>query len=295
MNDRQIECFIRLSDNLNFAQTTDEMYLAQSTISREIQNLEDELGFKLFIRTAKSVRLSEDGIKFKNAIKPLLNSLKNSISNIRNEHTIYKTTLKMGFFHIASLKNIPKAIEKFHNKYPYILPEIHQGSLNQLNSLFHSNQLDLMFAVKSIMEPKENDIIKTIYKGKMVATLSTKHPLANEEYLNFNLMNGYDILTLDHSSSSKCFEPFNHEVRLHCPNSNFISCSTTDEQEAYLRSNIGIVISTEYSFAVDGEIKQVPFKEKSLDSLETDYAVMYRKNNNEYLGTFLNYLDDVFR
>lgn len=54
----------------------------------------------------------------------------------------------------------------------------------------------------------------------MVATLSTKHPLANEKYLNFNLMNGYDILTLDHSSSSKCFEPFNHEVRLHCPNSN---------------------------------------------------------------------------
>lgn len=71
MNDRQIECFIRLSDNLNFAQTADEMYLAQSTISREIQNLEDELGFKLFIRTAKSVQLSEDGIKFKNAIKPL--------------------------------------------------------------------------------------------------------------------------------------------------------------------------------------------------------------------------------
>ena len=294
MNNRQIECFMILSDNLNFAQTAEIMYLAQSTVSREIQSLEEELGFKLFSRNAKSVQLTDGGLKFKMAVKPLINSLKTSISYIRKEQSIYKNSLKIGFFHIASLKNIPKAIELFHQKYPYILPEVHQCNLNQLNYMFHSHQLDLIFAVKNIMEPKRNDEVKTIYKGIMTATLSYKHPLANEEYLNFNKINGYDILLLDHSSSSKSFEPFSYESRLYCPCSNFISCSSTDEQEVYLRSNIGIAISTEYSFIKDKELKQIPFKEKSLEKLETDYAVMYHKNDNKYLKEFLLCLDIVF-
>ena len=50
MTSRQLEIFLRLSRNLNFAKTASEMYMTQSTISREIQLLEKELGFSLFDR-----------------------------------------------------------------------------------------------------------------------------------------------------------------------------------------------------------------------------------------------------
>ena len=295
MDKRHLECFIRLSDNLNFAKTAEEMYIAQSTVTREIQNLENELGFKLFKRNAKMVYLTEEGYEFKTSIRPLLNSFNTTISRIKNKQSIYRNSLKMGFFHLASLKDIPLAINKFHKEFPYILPEIKQGNLNQLNSMFNLGQLDLIFAVRSIMKPKQNDGIFDLYQGEFKATVPIKHPLANYPFLTFKMINGFDILFLDKPASYICFDSFGHELRKYCPDSQFISCASTDEQEVYLKSGIGIAISTDYSFIENSSYKQIVIDEDVLKGLQTNYAVMYHKGQNEnHVEDFIKILKDTF-
>lgn len=292
MDTRQIECFLHLADNLSFAKTAEEMYIAQSTLSREIQNLENEIGFKLFKRTSKYVILTEEGKQFKSAINPLANSLNTVISRIKNKKNSYGGTLRMGFFHVASLRKIPMAIDKFHKLYPDILPEIHQANLNQLNQMFHNDQLDLIFAVRSIMNPKENDNVLDIYKGDFVATLSKNHPLAHNQFLTFEMMNGFDILSLSQSSTSVCFEAFYHELALKCPDCHYIKCSSVDEQEVYLRSNIGIALSTEYSFNQTPLFVQIPIHEKATANLKTNYAVMWHKTSENHINDFIDILKE---
>ena len=295
MTNKQYEIFLLLSDNLSFTKTAEELFMSQSSVSREILALEKELGFSLFKRTMKSVQLTSEGYEFKKSMVPLMNSIQTEISLIKNKSFYSGLKLRIGFFHIASLKKIPQAIGTFYKKHPDVFPEIHQSNLNQLNSMFHSGYLDAIFAVKSVMEPKENDSIKSIYTGRMCATIPASNPLSNKKSITLSEINGYDILNLDASSSATCFKSFSEEVRHYCPNCHYINCSSTDEQEVYLRAGIGIALSTEYSFEANPSYVQIPLKSKHVELLESDYAIMWHNScQNKHIDDFIKILNTTF-
>ena len=64
MNTTQLECFMAVSNFLNFSRAAEHLRITQPAVSHQINTLEDELGVKLFRRTSKSVRLTEEGFQF---------------------------------------------------------------------------------------------------------------------------------------------------------------------------------------------------------------------------------------
>lgn len=61
MNDLQVKCFLEVAKSLNFSNAARKMFISQSNISRQISMFEDELGFSLFTRTTKTVKLTAAG------------------------------------------------------------------------------------------------------------------------------------------------------------------------------------------------------------------------------------------
>lgn len=64
MNDAQIKCFLAAARYENFTKAAESLFLSQPVVGRHISNLEEELGFPLFTRERKSVRLTENGRLF---------------------------------------------------------------------------------------------------------------------------------------------------------------------------------------------------------------------------------------
>ena len=58
---KQLEAFVRIANNKSFTLAAKELFITQPTVSAYINNLEEELGVRLFDRTTKEVRLSEEG------------------------------------------------------------------------------------------------------------------------------------------------------------------------------------------------------------------------------------------
>lgn len=295
MNTRQIECFLQISENLSFVKTSEEMYISQSTVTREIQTLEEELGFRLFSRSLKTVQLTPQGKEFKKAITPLINSLNVAVTRIKNETSEYGPKIKLGFFHIASLRFIPFALHIFHERYSNVFLEIHQGTLRELETLYRTGQLDIMFAVRCIMHQKEEDHIQNIYDGTICATIPITNPLSAYESLTLDMINGFDLLILKDNASADCFTSFEKEIQKRCMDSRRIICTSTDEQEAYMRAGIGISISTGYSFIPSRQYRQVPVESELLTDLDTNYAAMWRekKETGFYIKDLMNIMNDV--
>lgn len=279
MTSRQLEIFLRLSRNLNFAKTANEMYMTQSTISREIQLLEKELGFSLFDRNPKYVKLTSKGKQLSISLLPLLNSIKNTLSNIKQSKSCYSSCLRIGFYHRASILKIPEVLKEFHKMFPNVQPELHQGNLNQLNTLFASEHLDIVFGMKNAFTPSKNSQIQELYKGYLCVSLPTCHPLAAQTELSFADLNGYDILILDRSSVQAELSYITNLIKEKCPDSQFFYCSNVEEQEVYLSAGIGVTISVQYSFIPNKQFIQIPFVDSSVNSNPNDlnYAVMWRK------------------
>ena len=62
LNTTQLECFLAVANCLNFSRAAEQLRLTQPAVSHQISTLEDELGVKLFKRTSKSVRLTQEGL-----------------------------------------------------------------------------------------------------------------------------------------------------------------------------------------------------------------------------------------
>lgn len=64
MNTTQLECFLEVANCLNFSRAAEHLSITQPAVSHQINTLESELGVKLFQRTSKSVRLTQEGFMF---------------------------------------------------------------------------------------------------------------------------------------------------------------------------------------------------------------------------------------
>lgn len=291
MTSRQLEIFLRLSRNLNFAKTAGEMYMTQSTVSREIQLLEKELGFPLFDRNPKYVKLTSKGEQLCISLLPLLNSIKNTLSNIQHSKFCYNSCLRIGFYHRASILKIPEVLKEFHKMYPNVQPELHQGNLNQLNTLFASEHLDVVFGMKNAFTPFKSSQIQELYKGFFCVSVPISHPLASQTELSFADLNGHDILILDRSSVQAELSYITNLIKEKCPDSQFFYCSNVEEQEVYLTAGIGVTISVQYSFIPNKQFIQIPFADPSVTPNPNDlnYAVMWRKSISD------NHVEDFVR
>ena len=69
---RQLRYFVAVADNLNFSRAAESLFVSQSALSKQISDLEDELGAQLFERSNKSVRLTEAGLQLMDEAKSTL-------------------------------------------------------------------------------------------------------------------------------------------------------------------------------------------------------------------------------
>jgi len=61
MTSFQVKCFLMVAEYLSFTEAANQLFVAQSSLSRNVSNLEEELGLQLFVRTKKYVRLTPAG------------------------------------------------------------------------------------------------------------------------------------------------------------------------------------------------------------------------------------------
>ena len=64
MNLNQLNCFLKVAENLSFTKAAEQLYISQTAVTNHIKNLENEIGFLLFERNKKRVELTKEGVQF---------------------------------------------------------------------------------------------------------------------------------------------------------------------------------------------------------------------------------------
>ena len=120
----QIKCFLNVAEYLNFTEAANHLFVAQSSLSRNISNLEEELGMQLFVRTKKYVRLTPCGAVLYEEFSKLLKLGEAAVQKARNAELgengsiVPKTFCRIPCMHFA--KNIRtsrsiSSVETFRN------------------------------------------------------------------------------------------------------------------------------------------------------------------------------------
>lgn len=91
-----IKCFISLAECLNFTKAAEKEHLTQTSVSRKINSLEDELGVLLFYRDNHQVDLTEAGREFYYCAQKLIELYEQTVHKVQNIHHGFTNAIKIG-------------------------------------------------------------------------------------------------------------------------------------------------------------------------------------------------------
>ncbi len=190
---RQIIYFIEVAKREHVTEAAHALHVAQSAVSRQIFNLEEELGIDLFIRDGRNVRLTTIGKIFLEHMERAMNVI-NDAKQVVNEYTDpEKGTVHIGFPSSLATYILPTAISAFREKYPHVQFDLNQGSNAQLTESILKGDVNIaLIAPVPIQDPKVKGTI--LFTEEIHALLPVKHPLASAETLTLSQLRDDDFI-----------------------------------------------------------------------------------------------------
>lgn len=182
MNTTQLECFVTVANFLNFSRAAEHLRITQPAVSHQINTLEDELGVKLFHRTSKSVRLTQEGYMFTQYAGEILKISEFSKARLKEMRQITQTRLMIGCRNTAELRLIVPALTKLRELNPEVLPILRLIPHDTLESLLSDGELHVIFTFeKDTVPPKAR--YRELLRCQPVCVFHPEHPLAKYESL----------------------------------------------------------------------------------------------------------------
>jgi DNA-binding transcriptional LysR family regulator len=178
---RHLKYFVAVAEELNFARAARRVHIAQPSLTKQIQQLEQELGFPLLYRTKKKVELLDTGYVLLDEAQRLLRQAENAIQSARRTHTGESGRLTIGFSSSAAPDVLPRILQRYHALYPKVVVDL----LEIVNFKNAESLLDSAMSVALARSPtflsRELFCFETIQHERFVVALPDSHRLAKQK------------------------------------------------------------------------------------------------------------------
>jgi DNA-binding transcriptional LysR family regulator len=175
---RHLRYFIAVGEEQHYGRAAKRLHVAQPALSRQIQDLEDEIGFKLFDRLPRGVKISAAGKLFLEDARRILQQLNESTVRAKRAATGQTGTLRVGFIESISWHGVvPDSFRLFRERQPDAELEVKPlSSLEQLEAV-SAGQLDAGYVHATANTNRELAQLVVSVLNLMLA-VPTGHPLA---------------------------------------------------------------------------------------------------------------------
>ena len=148
MEMRQLRYFVAVGEEQHYGRASQRLRVAQPALSRQIQNLENEIGFELFDRLPRRVKITDAGKFFLNAARRTLQDVNDATACAKRIASGQSGILRIGFVENISLHGIvPNSIRDFRERQPDVELQLKALKSAEQIAAIQSGALDAGFAV----------------------------------------------------------------------------------------------------------------------------------------------------
>lgn len=153
MDFNDLYIFLYLADSRHFSKTAAQNHMSPSTLSRQIQRMEEELGQMLFLRDNRQVSLTPAGERFLPFARQQWQQWQQFKQQLRSEREELSGELKLFCSVTAAYSHLPQILEKFRARYPKVEIQLTTGDPASALQQLHSQQADLALAGRPFHVP----------------------------------------------------------------------------------------------------------------------------------------------
>src|SRR5260370_3905711 len=161
---RHLRYFLAVGEALNFTRAAAQLRVAQPALSRQVQDLEDEIGVDLLRRSPRGVTLTAEGKLFLEEVRELLKRADESVEKARALARGEYGELHIGYAPSPTVEILPPALAAFQKAVPRVKGLLHDLSSDELIAGLQNAMLELALIIQAIDEQTagiEFEILRT--------------------------------------------------------------------------------------------------------------------------------------
>ncbi len=188
---RQLRYFVKAAETLNFSDAAKTLNIAQSSLSQQIKQLEDELGTQLFIRNSHSIRLTEVGESILPFALRTIHEAGACADRVRDLQKLLTGTLNIGVTHSFS-PILTESVISFMKMYPGIKLNIVYKQMNELMELLAKREIDFVLAFKPVQSLPDVES-HILFQNSLSVIVGNNHPLASRDKVSVAELENYEL------------------------------------------------------------------------------------------------------
>ena len=150
MEIRVLRYFLEVAREGNITRAAAYLHISQPTLSRQIKELEEELGKKLFVRSNYSVKLTEEGMLLRKRAEDILDMVDKTTEEFRALDEINGGDIRIGCAESDGIKYVARAAKSLHQRYPNIRCHIYSSGTEAVNERLDRGLLDFAVIVQEV-------------------------------------------------------------------------------------------------------------------------------------------------
>jgi DNA-binding transcriptional LysR family regulator len=175
---RHLRYFLVVGEVLNFTKAAARLHVAQPALSRQVRDLEEEIGVDLVRRSPRGVMLTAEGKLFLEEVRELLKHADESVERVRALARGEYGELHIGYIPIPTVEILPPALEAFRKSVPHVKPVLHDLPTDELIAELRNATLELAIMVQPIGEQTAGIEFEALRSYVWCVALNASHPFA---------------------------------------------------------------------------------------------------------------------
>jgi DNA-binding transcriptional LysR family regulator len=232
-----IPIFVLIATYRNITRAAKEMGISQSTASRQLQRLEEELGRKLFKKNGSGIELTQFGQTFLNEVSPPMAQL----IAVTQRYTRRGETLILAGSHGPSTHLLPSLMNQFTGTHPSLRLELRTGTSVEIEELLLTSEVDLAVIANPTMSPSLQ--MEPYRTEKLTAFVAPGHPVARKKSIETSEFGLIQLIVRSRrNGQSRSEAQVSEFTKKGTKFKNVMRCQSTESVKAAVRNGMGIGI-----------------------------------------------------
>ncbi len=175
---RHLRYFVAVAEEENVSRAALKLHVSQPGVSRQIHDLEAEIGFQLFERGAKSLRLTAAGDVFLAEARAVLRRADDAVAKARAVAGGAAGEINIGYAPSLTVQILPPALRKFHEQFPHVRAALHDLSTEEMLAQLGDDRLQVALTVRPPANMLRGFRFEELARYAMRVAVAPTHELA---------------------------------------------------------------------------------------------------------------------
>ena len=286
---RVLKYFLMAAREENITRAAERLHITQPTLSRQLMQLEEELGVSLFKRGKHSISLTEDGLLLKQRALEMATLEEKIFSDFSDPDGVLSGIISVGSGELAGMSVLAEQMAAFRKKHQSVEFKVHSGIADDIKFCMERGTIDIGLLTEPV-DISKYGFIRMNKKERWGVIINRSHPLAEKKRITPKELSQEQLILAQRDSVrneiANWFGEYFEDLKIAA------TCDLLYNTVSLAKSGVGAAVSIE-SESLDSSLVFVPLK----PSLETGSVIVWKKNRAQSpaVREFIAHLKNAFK